>query len=249
MQSSEQTHRRYAIELALVILLWHFLIWIVAPRAADGEPAWKAILFAFLAFVALWIFWLSPLLNRGNVRSLRGVGPWSTFFLRKEGLGCSARNYALITLFGLLVLAGIRLIRPSDALPIITWKLAGLRLGSYVLSALVQSLVFFEFFQPRLREIYGEGAAICGTALAFALFHLPNVPVMILGLLVCYFWAREYLYRPNLILVMLSHAVLGGSLFFVAGIIPRIGPFYLHPEKYLFRTLFPWWGNLVGHLW
>jgi hypothetical protein len=249
MRNIERAHWLCAIELALAFFLWHFFLWIVAPRLADAEPAWQAISFALLAFVALWVFWLSPRLNRSIPHSLRGVGPWRTFFLRKEGLGRSARNYALITMLGWLMLLGIRLARPPAALPMITWDLVALRFASYVLSGLLQSLVFFEFFQPRFRAILGERETIWGTALVFALFHFPNVPVMGLGLVACYFWAREYLHRPNLILVMLSHAVLGSSLVLVAGIIPKAGPFYLNPQKYLLRALFPWWRDLVNGLW
>jgi hypothetical protein len=69
--------------------------------------------------------------------------------------------------------------------------------------------------------------------------------VLVAGLL----WAREYLLRPNLVLVALSHAVLGSALVILAGIPTRIGLFYFHPDKYLIRTLLPWWKDLANGLW
>ena len=249
MGNSEKARLVWAVELALAFFLWQCILWIVAPRAAAGNPAWKAILLGLFALAALWFFWLAPRLHLCAPHALRGVGSWSTFFLRIEDLHRSAANYALITMLGLVVILGIRLTRPPAVLPIITWDLVALRFGSYILSGVVQTLVFFEFFQSRFRAVSGDRAALWGTALVFSLCHIPNVPVMGLGLAASYFWAREYLQRPSLLLLTLSHAILGSALVLVAGIIPKAGPFYLNPEKYLIRALFPWWKDLVRGLW
>jgi len=249
MGHSQPARLVWAVEMILAFLLWQFILWIVAPRAADGHPVWKAILPALLVIAALWIIWLGPRMNLRAPQKLRGLGSWRTCFLRNEDLRRSARNYALITVLGVAVVSSIRFMRPAEALPSITWVLVALRFGSYLLSGAVQTLVFFEFFQPRFDAVFGARGALCGTALVFSLCHIPNVPVMGLGLVAGYFWAREYLQRPNLLLLALSHAILGSALVLVAGIIPKAGPFYLNPGKHLIRALFPWWNRLVHGLW
>jgi hypothetical protein len=249
MQNSERAPLSCAIELAVTVLLWHFVLWFVMPRAADASPIWIAIWLVLVAPAALWMVWISPRFIHHFPRTLRGVGPWKSFFVRTEELGRSIRTYSIITVLGCIVLLSNRLARPGAILPLLTWKSVTLRFASYVIGALVQVLFYFEFCQPRLRTIFGDRAAIWGSALIFSLFHFPNAPVMGMGLAVSYFWAREYLFRPNLILLTLSHAILGSSLVLIAGIIPRMGPFYLHPEKYFFRSLMPWWKHLVNGLW
>ena len=249
MQNPELVRRSCAMELALAIILIPATLWFVAPRAADGNPLWTAILLILVGLAALWILWLSPRVIHRVPHAFRGVGPWNTFFLHTEELGRSARNFGAITLLGLVVLVGIRLAGLPGTLPVLTWKVVVLRLGSYILCALVQALLFFEFLQSRIRAVFGDRVAVWGTALVFCLSHSPNVPLLGLGLAAGCFWAREYLYRPNLVLLVLSHAILGSAMVLFAGIIPRVGPFYLHPERYLLRTLLPWWQHLVGNAW
>ena len=249
MKKSLQARRLCAIELVLTAAVYLLALWFITPRVADAKPLWMSILLALFAFAALWILWVSPRLIHRVAHLFRGAGPPRTFFLRTEALGRSARNFGLITALGLAALLVIRLASHPAAMPVLTWKLVVVRFASYVPYALVQAIFYFEFCQPRFQAAFGERAALWGTALTFSLFHCPNLSLMGLGLVASYFWAREYLRQPNLVLLTLSHAILGSCLLLVSGIMTRIGPFYLHPEKHALRTLLPWWQSLVQGLW
>jgi hypothetical protein len=155
-EGSGQARLPCAIELAAAFVGWQLFLWVVAPRAADGSLAWQAVALGVWAAAALWILLLSPRVNHAVARSLRGVGNWRTFFLHKEELARAVRNYALITLVGLIAIAGMRWARDAAALPVLTWKLVGVRLGSYLVSGLVQAAVMFEVLQPRFRALWGD---------------------------------------------------------------------------------------------
>jgi hypothetical protein len=71
-----------------------------------------------------------------------------------------------------------------------------------------------------------------------------------MGFALCFgFWLTWIYYAyPNLVLAVLTHAWLGTLLQRVTGLYTRIGPFYLNPERYIFREVFPFVRTLVGDL-
>ena len=61
-------------------------------------------------------------------------------------------------------------------------------------------------------------------------------------------WSWLYQARPNLVLVGVSHAVLGTMTHSVLGLYTRIGPFYAHPEGHILRNVAPGLKALIGNL-
>jgi hypothetical protein len=238
-----------ALELVLAVALCLFALWFLAPRAANQDHVCSVILLSLVAFALIWIFWFSPRCLHSMASSIRGIGSRRYCFLRIENLGRSLRNFGAITALGLGMLVVIRLARDPQLLPVLSWKLILLKFAGYLFFGFGQALFYFEFCQPRLRITLGDRGAVWGTVLIFTVFHIPNLSLIGMGLVACYLWAREYLQRPNLLLLTLSHAILGSSLLLIDGIFTRVGPFYWHPEQHAMRAILPFWGNLVHGLW
>lgn len=118
---------------------------------------------------------------------------------------------------------------------------------------------FFGFILTRLREIVANITGpyqillhrltvVVLTSVIFSLVHTPNVPLMICTLFTGLIWAWVFYQQPNILLLGLSHAVLGTILHRVVQMHMRVGPFYDNPDLYIIREVIPGLRQLIGDL-
>ena len=156
-----------------------------------------------------------------------------------------------------MVLA-LALARNGPALAHVDVRSLALKFADYLLWGLVQAAAVYGFLQTRLRSVMGlgEGAPYGRRAMAmsailaglFAAAHLPNLPLAGLVFAAGLGWSRLYYSRPNLMLLALSHAVLGTLVHRVLQISTRVGPFYAHPEWHAMQALIPGLRAVFGDL-
>ena len=140
--------------------------------------------------------------------SLKKIG------IRIDNLKASLPSYLLVTLccFSAIVIAS-KLLQKE---PMANWQIHSFFQYIFFLSALVQEVGFRSFFLTKLLEIFQSPLlAILFHAIVFGVSHLifPYPFILFLattGLGIVY--GLLYYYRPNLILITLSHAVLTFSI-------------------------------------
>ncbi len=80
----------------------------------------------------------------------------------------------------------------------------------YLPWAFLQQYVLQNFLLARMKTVLGRtGAAVIMASLAFALIHLPNAALVIASLMGALVWCRIFSKAPNLLVVSVSHALLG----------------------------------------
>ncbi|MDX1642463.1 MAG: CPBP family glutamic-type intramembrane protease, partial [Balneolaceae bacterium] len=131
--------------------------------------------------------------------------------------------------------------------------------GGYLFFGTVQSIVFFGFILTRLRIIVTQYLGsdvqfqhklfvVVLTATLFSLFHIPNVALMACTFFAGICWAWIFYKRPNILLMGISHAILGTILHQVVQLHMRIGPFYENSDLYVLREVIPGLKKLIGDL-
>ena len=237
-------------ELFLLWLLYMYGLWILGPRIAGG--AGNILLYWLIVFLGLThIFATSPLLLHGDPPGLRG---WSYRLGRRTDPGAlheAWRAYLGFSLAAAAAMLSYVLVTDPGALAQVDWGRAGLKLGGYLVFGPLQALIFFGFAETRLRVLLGDGRrglllTAAATALIFASVHLPNLPLTALTLVGGFGWALIFYRRPNVLLLGLSHALLGTLVHEVIGLNTRIGPFYANGDGYILRSVIPGLKELLG---
>ena len=124
--------------------------------------------------------------------------------LRLDNLGHALRAAALPTLALAAVISLLGM--ASGMLQIGHGRMAWI----YLPWALLQQYVLQAFILRRFQTLWQrDWAAILSAAFLFALFHLPNYPLMAASLAGALVWCRLFVQRSNLLSVGLSHALLG----------------------------------------
>ena len=191
------------------------------------------------------------------------MGDWRTLFVRIDNIARSFRYYLAITLVGASAIVVVALWHNPQMTSNFSWQAWWLKLGLNFFNALGQDLLFLSFFMPRLKEVcsykpvsdslgdlcirHNSLVVSIGCAILFSLFHLPNWPLMIVVFILGFSMAYIFYHSPNLILAVLSHAIIGTLLHRVLEMHMRIGPFYWESDKYMYRTLFPALRTLIGN--
>jgi hypothetical protein len=249
-----------ALEILGVTGVAFTVTWVIGPRLEMPGLAAPTIL--LLSFAAAYVAYISPVLIHRDPPEARGLGRPPTGYLRTDNLVPALKSFGAVTLLGSgLILAAVLLARPA-AFTQLDWSSLLLKLGLYCGSAAVQCLLFLGFFRLRLKDFLGLpqelAAAEPGVAVRqrlllsavlgvlFSLYHLPNLPVMGIALLLGTAMTWLYDVHPNLAAAALCHAALGTLLHRVAGLNMRIGLFYWQRDRWVFRTLFPWFKELIG---
>lgn len=239
-----------AFELAWLALLFAICMWWIGPRVAEG--GWiVALYWALVLLAGAEILYLSPRRHH-DPAALRGwpsggPGAFSQAWPVYAGFTAAA---AILLLLAVLIVDPARLGRVS-------WDAFAIKFVGYLVFGFLQSLIFFGFVLTRLRSLipYGRdpGAeprhrlqVAAATAAIFTLIHLPNLPLMAVALAGGFGWALIFYRRPNLLLLGLSHAVLGTILHRIVQLNMRIGPFYADPDRYILRAVIPWLNDLIG---
>lgn len=239
-------------EVAVFVSAYFAAVWLIGPRV---DEAWAAIAIVGLtAGAVVLIGWLSPIALHADPPALRGWGR-----VRPPARGAAGAAwplYAGLTAGGLLVSAGLALvIRGPQGMQHIAWDGLPWRLARYLVFAQIQAMMVFGFILTRLRTalsaFVGPGSSLQSltcllTALIFCSLHLPNWPLVGLTFAAGLVWAWAFYRHPSILLVGISHAVLGATTQVILGLSTRIGPFYAHPDRYVFRALIPGLADLIG---
>jgi membrane protease YdiL (CAAX protease family) len=249
------------VELLLITLGYFAVVWLIAPRLETNGmiPFMKVLLVSFVFYFSF----LSPDLLHQDALAQRGLGSWRTLFIRFDNLLGSCKYYLGLTLAGGTLMVGTAFILKPGVFSGFSWHALWLKMGLNILNALGQDLLFLAFFMPRIRELCsiaavpGPFAGLCSKhhawvvslvcALLFAIYHMPNPPLMLLVFGIGWVVSYIYYHAPNLVLAVLTHAILGTILHRVLELNTRIGPFFWERDKYVYRTLFPALKELIGN--
>lgn len=98
---------------------------------------------------------------------------------------------------------------------------------AYPIWGFVQQGAMFGIIYPRLRLAGGNGAAIVGTALLFGLAHTPNPLLMVGGALMVMTYGLVWRHWPSLIVIAISHGVIGAVCDKALHVSMRVGAHYL----------------------
>lgn len=248
------------LEIAALLGGSLLMVWFWAPRlgeAPESIPGYTLVVLLALVYVA----GVSPILIHHDPPGRRGLGPRRTLFVRTDNLRAALGHYLLLVIPGTLVLLGLALADDAAAAQRFVGRAFWLKLALYLFNALGQQLIFMGFFFVRLRELFGADldapgtptlktrVLVCGgTALLFTAYHVPNVPMMGFAAVFGFWLAWIFYARPNLLLAVLCHAWLGTLLNRVVLLPMRVGPFYWQPDRYVYRTLFPFVRSWIGDL-
>ena len=244
-----------AAEIAVLSTLYGLTLWIVGPYVATN--AWAvAFYWAAVAFAASLILWVSPFVLHRDPPSLRGWGRRR----ERDDPGRAANawpSYLALTVVAAVALVAAAAIRDPALAAHVAWPRFWAKLVIYLVYGTIQAMVFFGWLQTRLRTTL---AALVGrepltrplvavaVASLFALAHAPNWPLAALSLGVGFAWSWLFYARPNVLLMGISHGVLGAILSVVVGFYTRIGPFYAHPAGWIARYAIPGLRDLTGDL-
>ena len=234
--------RRSTLDLAAVFMAGTAIWWFLIPSILDGDSSAATLIIVFVSLL-VHVAWISPRLIHNDPRVRHGFGSIRSFGVRTDIARESFRFYTIATLGGtaaLLVWGWTS--GPVGAGPV-RWSSVAFKAVSYLPSAAVQVLIFFEFFLVRFDDVFKTRAsAPAAAALVFAGFHLPNMPLAVVTLIAGFVWAGEYQRRPHFLPLVLSHTILGTVATQLAHISNRSGPFVFYTGRYLIRDLIPWWG-------
>lgn len=246
------------LEIAVFVAGSFFVIWILGP--AVGKSAGLQILVWALSLAcAIFLLWFSPVFLHQNVPVDWGMNFFGSIDENPGSFKNAWPIYSIVTLFGAIILILYTIFFKPDALATINYKSILIKFAGYLFYGTVQSVVFFGFILTRLREILDNITktdqnflhrltVVFLTSLLFSAFHTPNAPLMACTLFTGFIWAWIFYQRPNILLMGLSHAVLGTVLHRVVQMHMRIGPFYDNPELYVIREIIPGLRKLIGNL-
>lgn len=234
------------------------VLWILGPLIATTHEAGFAFWLLIIAAGA-YILWISPVVLHRDPPEWRGWGAYAQDGSRPGSFQNAWFAYAVFTAGAAVLLIAYAAWLDPARMADINWKAVGIRFIEYVGSGIAQAVIFQGFIASRVRAMVplGDGErsvhlhrlwVALATTMIFAFYHLPNLRLIAFVLPAGFCWAWIFYRRPNLLLLGLSHAVLGTILNRVVLLYMRIGPFYDHPDLYLWRTVIPGLKNMIGNL-
>lgn len=243
-------------EIALAVAIVEYVMWGLGPQL-QGQPQLIPLYWLLVLGGAMYILWLSPVTINRDPPDLRG---WAGPRHRRDDPGSwknAWRSYLALTLAIAALLTLVSIMFRPGAIAAIDPVTFAMRLAGYMIYGPVQALLFFGFFQTRMRTLLpvGQGPhailrhqmlVASGTATIFSLVHAPNQPLMLFTFFAGMAWSFLFYRRPNVLLTGLSHAFLGTLLHEFLLLYMRIGPFYHNPELRIFRVVIPGLAELIG---
>lgn len=231
-------------------------IWVFGPEI--GKSLLLQLLFWILVIIGgLYILWFSPFRLHQYPPEKWG---WKINGNQKPGtLKRAWPVYFTFTFIAAALLILYTFIFSADSLFQVNLRGIIIKFAGYLVYGTIQSIIFFGFILTRLREIMSahlgenttarhQASVIFLTTTIFSLFHIPNIALMACTFLTGIFWAWIFYTRPNILLMGLSHAILGTILHQVVKLHMRIGPFYENPDLYVLREVVPGLKKLIGDL-
>ena len=246
------------IEITALAAMLLFGLWILGPLLADHVVP-VAAYWLFVAGGGIAILWVSPVLLHADPPALRGWGRRRGDTPDPGSFRNAWRVYAAFTLVAATLLVSFAVLTDPTLTVRISWIALGMKFLGYLVFGVVQAFVFFGFVLTRVRTIipmpsrptsrWRHRLAVAAvTAVVFAGLHLPNQPLAALALAAGFCWAWIFYQRPNVLLLGISHAVLGTILHRVVQLYMRIGPFHSEVDGYVLRTVVPGLTELIGDL-
>jgi hypothetical protein len=251
------------LEVTAALFFYFFTMWVVAPHA--GEPWANGAFTAIIAIGAVYVFAVSPFIHK-DTRAARGLGVWRSFFIRRDNLRRASIQFGLMTLAGIAIFIMLGVWLNAGFFSRINWTAVRVRFLSYLPYALLQDLFFYGFIFQRMLTILPR-PALPGTTgdpqdlvrhrltiavlmgIIFSACHLPNSAMMLISLLGGILWTSIFYMTPNMLALVLCHALLGTTVSKVVCFYTRVGPFYMNNDRYVFVTVIAgiqhWFAHLI----
>lgn len=244
-------------EVFIVFGSFKLFIWYIGPGVTDSA-AFVAVAWLFWISVFFYVVWFSPVvLHR---LSLKDVG-WISLSDKSHvaSIKNSWKPYTITTVIGMATLIMVTLQSNPEVFSMINMKALAVKGFSYLFSGIIQAAIFFGFILMRFKAAIGflvqeksQTAVMLPTVLltsiVFSAFHYPNPELMVFTFSAGLCWSLLFFLYPNIILMGLSHAILGTMLHQVVRLYMRIGPFYHNPDRYVVREIVPGLKRLIGNL-
>ena len=232
--------------------------WLMGPFIANS------LLLVLLFWVIIisgsfYLLWISPV-------KLHGIRwkEWGWNISLSDDNHPGSLNKALPTYLAVTVLVGtffilyVILFTP-ETIGRINLKAVAVKFVGYLFFGTAQSIIFFGFIMTRLKSATSRKfenanpnlqlfSTVFLTAAIFSIFHHPNTPLMVITFLGGLIWAWLFYEKPNILLMGVSHAIIGTILSQVVQMHTRIGPFYNNPDHYFIREVVPGLKQLIGDL-
>jgi hypothetical protein len=246
-----------AVEINVALVMYFTTLWFVAPHA--GEPWANAAFVAVMVFSGVYVLAVSPRIHR-DTRGARGLGGWRSGFIRRDNLRGAIFHYGMATLVSAALMVLVVLWSDAAALSKVNRMAVWAKFVGYLPFTLVQDMFFYGFIFQRLltlwpRPVQSEalpgsfGAAVRDGArhrliiagvmgVVFSACHVPNPPMMLLCFAAGVIWTSIFYATPNMLMLVVCHALLGTMISRVAFVYTRIGPFYANNDRYVFITVF-----------
>ncbi len=220
------------IELTIIILLYVIIMWILIPITFMSSVSLYILLILFSSTV-VYYFFISPFYIHKDTLKERGLGKRKFFYIRIDNF-----NKAWHSLYMPLAIISIIIIfvawkKDTSFFIEPDWNSLFFRFLIYLVSAFFQDIFFFSFIFIRLKELvimesnfHKRITVTLFFAIIFTIFHLPNIPVMILTFIFAFWLGYQFYKIPNLAVVVIVHAFLGTLLHFIYELHMKVGVFY-----------------------
>jgi hypothetical protein len=255
---SDEFKRFWAgFEISVAIFLYFFTLWVIAPHA--GESWANVSIVVIMIFASVYVIAVSPFIHKDTLAD-RGLGNWCSCFIRQDNLRKATVQFGVVTLAGAALLVMLSLWLDTEALSKINWLAVRDRFLFYLPFALVQNFFFYGFIFQRMltiiprpmqsemlsgklgdneQDIVRHRLAIAVLmGIIFSACHFPNFSMMLICFAAGIFWTRIFYLTPNILMLVMSHALLGTILSRITCLYTRVGPFYANNDRYVFITVF-----------
>jgi hypothetical protein len=255
---SDEFKRFWAgFEISVAIFLYFFTLWVIAPHA--GESWANVSIVVIMIFASVYVIAVSPFIHKDTLAD-RGLGNWCSCFIRQDNLRKATVQFGVVTLAGAALLVMLSLWLDTEALSKINWLAVRDRFLFYLPFALVQNFFFYGFIFQRMLTIIPrpmQSEMLSGTlgdneqdivrhrlaiavlmGIIFSACHFPNFSMMLICFAAGIFWTRIFYLTPNILMLVMSHALLGTILSRITCLYTRVGPFYANNDRYVFITVF-----------
>lgn len=246
------------VEIAAVGGIYFYVVWIWGLQMAESSGLIVASWIIF-SFIGIYLLWISPVLLHRDKPETRGWILMGREGRRPGSLKNAWPFYAALTLVGVVLLLVYAVVINGGMPPQINEKSMALKFLVYLGWAFVQGVFFYNFILVRLRGVVRFitrqsntllhcGVVVVLSAALFTLFHVPNIPLMMFAFPAGIVWSWMFYQRPNIMLMVLSHAVLGTTLHQVVQLHTRIGPFYANPDANMLGHIIPGLSRIIGYV-
>lgn len=246
--------RKFCI-IEMVVLIVCAMTFSVFFSLSFDVKKYGLLMFAGLIVFVVYLLYISPVLIHNDPNSIRGLGEKKEWFIRRDNLKSASKNYAIMLFFVSCAIITAAYFKGMDLSDPVRWKAFLFKLTFYFSSAFIQSLCFLGFFLVRLQKLIpGENDSwkktlqvSAAATVVFAIFHIPNTPLMVLTSGIGFMAATIFQRTPNIVPAFIAHAVIGALFHRVLELNMRIGQAYWHPDKYFFREVIPGFKDLIGN--